>query len=265
MNASEREHVMPPRPLMPWTMALCAGMCVSCVLVLNVAADALLGEQTSAVGPLLVILLAATLLVVLARFCARLSPWKRWLYAAAIGLMAGAVVSAWWTAGALNASKALDGRAASSLEFVVQGDPSINDETYSYSCESLADGKRLAEVRLSCDRELGAGSHVRVIGRVSRFENDSYGRSRVLRGEVRKVKAVRIISIDNGSPGLLLRLRSALLAALAPSTDPARALIAGIVCGRSSELRAQPAGDWFSVTGTAHLIAVSGSHLAIVG
>lgn len=265
MNASEREHVMPPRPLMPWTMALCAGMCVSCVLVLNVAADALLGEQTSAVGPLLVIILAATLLVVLARFCARLSPWKRWLYAAVIGLMAGAVVSAWWTAGALNASKALDGRAASSLEFVVQGDPSINDETYSYSCESLADGKRLAEVRLSCDRELGAGSHVRVIGRVSRFENDSYGRSRVLRGEVRKVKAVRIISIDNGSPGLLLRLRSALLAALAPSTDPARALIAGIVCGRSSELRAQPAGDWFSVTGTAHLIAVSGSHLAIVG
>ena len=71
MNASEREHVMPPRPLMPWTMALCAGMCVSCVMELNVAADALLGEQTSAVGPLLVILLAATLLVVLARFCAR--------------------------------------------------------------------------------------------------------------------------------------------------------------------------------------------------
>ena len=179
--------------------------------------------------------------------------------------MAGAVVSAWWTAGSLSASKALDGRAASSLEFVVQGDPSINEGTYSYTCEARVDDRCLGEVRLSCDRELGAASHVRVIGRVSRFENDSYGRSRVLRGEVRKVKAVRIISIDNGSPGLLLRLRSALLAALAPSTDPARALIAGIVCGRSSELRSQPAGDWFSVTGTAHLIAVSGSHLAIVG
>jgi len=265
MSTSEREHVMPPRPLMPWTMALFAGMCVSCVMVLNVAADALLGEQTSAVGPLLVILLAATLLVVLTRFCVRLSPWKRWPHAAAIGLMAAAVVSAWWTAGALSASKALDGRAASSLEFVVQGDPSINEGTYSYTCEARVDDRCLGEVRLSCDRELGAASHVRVIGRVSRFENDSYGRSRVLRGEVRKVKAVRIISIDNGSPGLLLRLRSALLAALAPSTDPARALIAGIVCGRSSELRAQPAGDWFSVTGTAHLIAVSGSHLAIVG
>ena len=265
MSAPKREHVMPPRPLMPWTMALCAGLCVSCVLVLNVVADAMLGEQTSAVGPLVVISVAASLCMVLARSCERLVLWKRWLYAAAIGLLAGSIVSAWWAVGALSATKALDGRASSSLEFVVQGDPSINDGTYSYTCETCVDGRRLGEVRLSCDRELGAGSHVRVIGRVSRFENDAYGRSRVLRGEVRKVKAVRIVSVDEGSPGPLLRLRNGLLASIAPATDPARSLIAGVVCGRSAELRAQPAGDWFSVTGTAHLIAVSGSHLAIVG
>ena len=265
MSTLEREHVMPPRPLMPWAMALCAGLCVSCVLVLNVAADSILGEQTSAVGPLVVISVAASLCMVLARSCERLVLWKRWLYAAAIGLLAGSIVSAWWAVGALSATKALDRRAASSLEFVVQGDPSINDGTYSYTCETCVDGRRLGEVRLSCDRELGAGSHVRVIGRVSRFENDAYGRSRVLRGEVRKVKAVRIVCVDEGSPGPLLRLRNGLLASIAPATDPARALIAGVVCGRSAELRAQPVGDWFSVTGTAHLIAVSGSHLAIVG
>ena len=265
MSAPKREHVMPPRPLMPWTIALCAGLCVSCVSVLNVVADAILGEQTSAVGPLVVISVAASLCMVLARSCERLVLWKRWLYAAAIGLLAGSIVSAWWAVGALSATKALDGRAASSLEFVVQGDPSINDGMYSYTCETCVDGRRLGKVRLSCDRELGAGSHVRVIGRVSRFENDAYGRSRVLRGEVRKVKAVRIVSVDEGSPGPLLRLRNGLLASIAPAIDPARALIAGVVCGRSAELRAQPAGDWFSVTGTAHLIAVSGSHLAIVG
>lgn len=265
MSATEREHVMPSRPLMPWTMALCAGMCMSCALVLNVTADALLREQAPAVGPLWAIPVAAAVFVVLAQSCARLAPWKRWLYAASVGLVAGAVVSAWWAVGALSASKALDARAASSLEFVVQGDPSINDDAYSYSCEARADGKNLATVRLSCDRELGAGSHVRVIGRVSRLENDAYGRSRVLRGEVRKVKAVRILSVDEGSSGQLLRLRNGLLASIAPATDPARSLIAGVVCGRSAELRAQPTGDWFSVTGTAHLIAVSGSHLAIVG
>lgn len=265
MSATEREHVMPPRPLMPWTMALCAGMCMSYALVLNVTADALLREQAPAVGPLWAIPVAAAVFVVLAQSCARLAPWKRWLYAASVGLVAGAVVSAWWAVGALSASKALDARAASSLEFVVQGDPSINDDVYSYTCEARADGKNLATVRLSCDRELRVGAHMRVIGRVSRFENDAYGRSRVLRGEVCKVKAVRIVSADEGSPGPLLRLRNGLLASIAPATDPARALIAGVVCGRSSELRAQPAGDWFSVTGTAHLIAVSGSHLAIVG
>lgn len=265
MSATERERVMPPRPLLPWTMALCAGMCMSCALVLNVAADALLRERAPAVGLLWAIPVAAAVFVVLAQSCARLAPLKRWLYAASVGLVAGAVVSAWWAVGALSASKALDGRAASGLEFIVQGDPSINDDVYSYTCEARADGKNLATVRLSCDRELKVGAHVRVIGRVSRFENDAYGRSRVLRGEVRKVKVVRIVSADEGSPGPLLRLRNGLLASIAPATDPARSLIAGVVCGRSSELRAQPAGDWFSVTGTAHLIAVSGSHLAIVG
>lgn len=265
MSATEREHVMPPRPLMPWTMALCAGLCASCGLVLNVAADALLGEETASVTLLWGIPVAAWVCVVLARSCVRFARWRRWLYAAAVGLVAGAIVSAGWAIGALRASNALDGRAASSLEFVVQGDPSINDETYSYTCDARVEGMRVGLVRLSCDRELSAGSRVRVIGRVSRFENDSYGRSRVLRGELRKVKAVRIVSVEDGHAGPLSRLRNALLAIIAPSTDSARALIAGIVCGRSSELRAQPAGDWFSVTGTAHLIAVSGSHLAIVG
>lgn len=265
MSATEREHVMPPRPLIPWTMAICAGLCASCGLVLNMAADLLLGEQPAPVTLLIAIPIAAAVFVVLAQSCARLAPLKRWLYAASVGLIAGAVVSAWWAVGALNASKTLDGRAASSLEFVVQGDPSINDDVYSYTCEARSDGKNLATVRLSCDREFKVGAHVRVIGRVSRFENDAYGRSRVLRGEVRKVKAVRIVSVDEGSPRPLLRLRNGLLASIAPATDPARALIAGVVCGRSAELRAQPAGDWFSVTGTAHLIAVSGSHLAIVG
>lgn len=265
MSATEREHVMPPRPLMPWTMALCAGLCVCCSLVLNLVADLLLGEWAAPVMLLMAIPVAAAACIVLARSCMRLVRWRRWLYAAALGLVAGAVVSAGWAIGAVRASRALDNRAASSLEFVVHGDPSINDGAYSYTCDAYAGEKRLGQVRLSCDRELGVGSHVRAIGRISRFENDAYGRSRVLRGEVRKVKAVRIVSVDEGSPGPLLRLRNGLLASIAPATDPARSLIAGVVCGRSAELRAQPAGDWFSVTGTAHLIAVSGSHLAIVG
>ena len=73
MSATEREHVMPPRPSMPWTMALCAGMCVSCALVLNVAADALLRERVPAVGPLWAIPIAAAVFVVLAQSCARLA------------------------------------------------------------------------------------------------------------------------------------------------------------------------------------------------
>ena len=118
MSATEREHVMPPRPLMPWTIALCAGLCASCGLVLNMAADALLGERAAPVTLLMAIPFAAATCIVLARSCMRLVRWKRWLYAAALGLVAGAVVSAAWAIGALHASRALDNRAASSLEFV---------------------------------------------------------------------------------------------------------------------------------------------------
>ena len=169
MSTAEREHVMPPRPLMPWTMALCTGLCASCALVLNVAADVLLGNDAPAVGPLWAIPVALVLCVAPARYCTLLALWKRWFYAAAFGLLAGTVVSAWWASGALSASKALDGRAASSLEFVVQGDPSINDETYSYTCDARAEGIHVGLVRLSCDRELNIGSLVRLIGRVSRL------------------------------------------------------------------------------------------------
>ena len=122
MSASEREHVMPPRPLMPWTMALCAGLCVSCGLVLNMAADLLLGERAVPVTLLVAIPVAAAACIVLARSCMRLVRWRRWLYAAALGIVAGSVVSAGWAIGALRASKTLDNRAASSLEFVVHGD-----------------------------------------------------------------------------------------------------------------------------------------------
>ena len=70
MSVSEREHVMPPRPLMPWTMALCSGLCASCGLVLNVAADLLLGERAAPVTLLMAIPVAAAACIVLAPSCA---------------------------------------------------------------------------------------------------------------------------------------------------------------------------------------------------
>lgn len=76
MSVSEREHVMPPRPLMPWTMALCAGLCASCGLVLNVAADLLLGERSASAALLWAIPIAAAACIVLARFCMRLTRWR---------------------------------------------------------------------------------------------------------------------------------------------------------------------------------------------
>lgn len=107
MSATEREHVMPPRPLMPWTMVLCAGLCASCGLVLNVAADVLLGERAAPVILLMAIPVAAAACIVLARSCIRLVRWKRWLYAAALGPRGGGGRGRWLAIGALRASRAI--------------------------------------------------------------------------------------------------------------------------------------------------------------
>lgn len=221
MNVREREREMPPRPLIPWLAAFFAGLAGASALVLNAAADVLLGEGSWDIRTFWFLSVFAVTLAALGKACPWVARWKRGIYAASVGVVAGALVSALWSASALHASRALDGRAASSLEFVVQGDPSINEEIYSYTCDAYAKGKRLGAVRLSCGRSLDAGCRVRVIGRILPFSNDSYGRSRVLRGEVRKVKAVRIVSIQGGSPSLLLRFRSALLDAVDPVADPA--------------------------------------------
>ena len=245
MSATEREHVMPPRPLMPWTIALCAGLCASCGLVLNMAADALLGERAAPVTLLMAIPVAAAGCIVLARSCMRLVRWRRWLYAAALGLVAGAVVSAGWAIGALRASRAwiIGLRAVSSL-LCVATRPSMTVRTpipvmrmraksvwVRYGCRVIVS---LAPVRMYV-----LSVEFRALRMMRMGAHACFG------AELRKAKVVRLVSIDEGPPGPLSWLRNELLAVIAPATDPARSLIAGVVCGRSSELRASLRANGF--------------------
>ncbi|MCL2150866.1 MAG: ComEC/Rec2 family competence protein, partial [Coriobacteriia bacterium] len=51
---------------------------------------------------------------------------------------------------------------------------------------------------------------------------------------------------------------------LAESDDPGGLLLAGVLLGESGRLNGSAAGEAFRVTGLSHLIAVSGSHLAVI-
>lgn len=188
----------------------------------------------------------------------------RWIAAFGAGLLAGCVSSALWSVGAAREYRSWEGLSASRMTFLISSDPTISDGLYSYHADAFEAERRVGSVRLILERDVPQGSSIRVIGRVSKFDDDEWGRARFFKHEMRRVKAVKLLRIDGGRTFPLLAFRNRLIRFLSTADPSAGPLVAGVVCGRSSELNAGDASDWFSRTGTSHLIAVSGSHLALV-
>lgn len=190
---------------------------------------------------------------------------RRWLAWAAIGLCIGALSGAWGACWRAEAMQRFTASPASCYEFHITGDATAS--SFGVQHEALvigADGAFVARVRLSLDGQQPAGTRLRLIGRVSLLERGAWGRSRYMAGEVAEVHGVSIQSREEGTPDPIDAFRSRMLAVIEPSECSARALIAGIVCGRTTELSGDAASDAFARTGTSHLVAVSGSHLALL-
>lgn len=189
---------------------------------------------------------------------------------AAVWLLAGLALSAGssavWMRGMEDAQVALAGQTASALSFAARGDPSVDERGAAVSALARGtDGSPVGAVRLNLNEPYEAGDVLRVIGRIDRLDEGDWGRSRFMRGEVAVVDAVKVTACDEGaSAGPLQRARRAMLGMIGPDASEARALIAGIVCGRTTELNQTEAADAFSVTGLTHLVAVSGGHLALI-
>lgn len=162
--------------------------------------------------------------------------------------------------------KSLQGVSPGSFTFVIEGDASLSSYGALASARVLdSDGGLVAKVRLSSDGAFEDGSELQLIGRREELARDAWGMRSYMAGEVATVRAVRILS--NKMPEVrspLSIMRDAALKAIDPAASDARALIAGIVCGRTTELNKTDASEAFSQTGTTHLVAVSGSHLALV-
>lgn len=264
MSTEPREF--PPRPLIPRTFGLPIGLSAGAIAILLPSASQFLDGGSSCIG-FAPVLVGASILLVSFVFRGYLTNRR---YGAVIFLLAGLglglSMSGIWVMGRERESSALEGVSASALTFRVLDDPSISESGYSFPAEALKGGKAMGRVRLVLPVDVSVGSQVRVIGRVSRFENDEWGRSRYVHGELRRVKAVKMLDVKGPSPASpVVFARSCLIDALDSALDDARALIAGVSMGRSSELNAGEVGEMFSTIGTSHLIAVSGSHLALVG
>ena len=190
---------------------------------------------------------------------------------ASLALMAVALACSWFLSSLCltaleHLATALSSTPVSSWAFVVQGDPSLGERGYRVRATAHHEGASAGDVWLLTDEPYDAGSSLTCVGRFSALGDDSWSASSRMQGICGTVKVMRVRQVvpARGFAGAIGSLRHAVVDSFAPSSSRGRALLAGCVCGWRDELRRQGVDKLFSRCGTAHLVAVSGGHLAIL-
>lgn len=267
---------LPIRPYLPPSFAGCAAALLVAWFVLAGAWDARSVDGWHVDAPQARIVLSAgacAMLLAGALAChravrrgerfARLARWLGW--AGVMGLLSLAS-SASWVQGWNARAAAVQGRAASSFDLAMRGDARAGAYGVSATAE-LYDGEHgcVAAVRATADEELASGERLRVTGQLEALDASDWGRSRFMKGEVGSLRIRRVLErIPTASGDAVAGIRSAALERIDPDGSDGRALIAGVVCGRTTELAQTEANDLFARCGLSHLVAVSGSHLAYI-
>lgn len=106
-----------------------------------------------------------------------------------------------------------------------------------------------------------------VVGRLFRNDDSDWGVQSRVQGICGRIRAVRITQRDakGGFQGALGALRNHVVAGINPLQGEGRALMAGVITADRSGLKQWGTDDAFAAAGLSHLIAVSGSHLVVVG
>ncbi len=273
-SAAAAREPLPPRPYLPPSMAGALAACTGSAAFMRAGWRAFVSADAATLGGLwaaacgasiLAVLVAALVRALLARRTSRAS---RWISAAAVwaaGAFAVCALSSACVVGErFGELDALVAHPMSSYVFAPAADGRFGAYGFQVAADVLLpDGTRVGGVLLSLDEEPRA-ARLRLVGRCVRFEDEPWDRSRFMAGAVAEVEAVRVQDEAGASEAGIGAVRAQALSVIDPASSPARALVAGIVCGRTTELAQTEGQEWFSATGTSHLVAVSGSHLAFV-
>lgn len=261
---------MPVRPYVPPTAFLAAGVCASALLMLE-GGWRLHGMGDMVPWSRMVVLgLVAAAALVLAvrlrgqnRFDAAVHP----LSMLGVGMLIGCIATLGWLSRWHAEYRSVLGAGGGVCALVVQGDPSAGERGFS-STALMVDarsGARLGLVRVSSDEALEDGAVLRAVCRVKGLDRSDYARSRFAKGEVAIARIVSILDRDVESRGLSVGvLRARALRLINAGGSDYRALVAGTVCGRTTELNRSETQADFSACGLTHLVAVSGSHFAYI-
>lgn len=272
MDAQSLEF--PVRPYVPPTAFLALGCCVAAAFMLDAGWHRRAEPCIVSMEACGALICCAVGLIICSWFARRFSErifkrdsravWRA-LAVCSIGVLVGSCTSIAWLLGWQARCRAFSAP-VSSYELIVQGDPSVSDVGASSSvdvCE-VGTGTRVATARMTAANAYEAGAVLQAVGRVKAFDDSDWARSRFMRGETAGIQVVRVLEVDAGNAGIIGSVRRSMLEAVDPDASEARALLAGAICGRTTELGGGAAQDAFSRCGLTHLIAVSGSHLALI-
>lgn len=164
------------------------------------------------------------------------------------------------------ASLELSDLSISSLEIEITADATKTDSGYLALASCVAPSGTKTKVWVSSSKEYVLGTIVRCVGRFSANDESDWGVSNRARGIAGRIKVVHELSLTKveGPKAYLISFREALLKLINPSKNEPRALLAGVLLARRTELKQMGLDSDFANAGLSHLIAVSGSHLVIV-
>lgn len=126
------------------------------------------------------------------------------------------------------------------------------------------EGKRIAKVWLSSNEGFKEQTELRCVGRFKAMDDSDYGQSNYEQGVLGTVQVSSVTHEEAlQSPFAALGALRASLEENLPKT-PGFALLEGILLGDKTQLKEMGIDEVFSSAGLAHMVAVSGAHLAIV-
>lgn len=261
LDASDDRRI--PRPSIPVTLYCACGVACVCAFATQAFWKLYLnGGSLPFAGCIFIIgcsllLCAMGALRLFDRGSRRLRAWILF-FAILLGVSASII----WYARTVLSVQGFENGAIVQGDAIVLGDPRVGEYGSSALARLEADGRSFV-VDLKTDESYEAGTVVTFKGHFTRLGDAEWDRSRFMKG-ARGVVRPAVIEGVRRSASLIEQIRSNLLHVVQPADSPSRALLAGLVCGRTTELNSDESMDWFSATGLSHLVAVSGGHLACI-
>ena len=160
----------------------------------------------------------------------------------------------------------LESSAVSEWSFLVTGDARFSRGRYRMRARARKAGSVSSDVWLYSDERLFPGTTVVGVGRSKALDEGSWSVASHAQGINAQVSILKIESLTKrGGPlGMLDALRGRAIVSIRPASNVARALLAACTVGDRTGIDELGFEDVLRRCGISHLVAVSGTHLALV-